>query len=505
MGLKFDDEGEKMNYRDLLTEEEILEVRNGDRTEAITDVAYDSRRVIPGAMFVAIFGFATDGHRFVEAAIDRGAAVIVHQADLAQYHDDVVYLKVTDCRRLLGHIAGRFFGHPSEKITVTGITGTNGKTSSTYFLTGILRAAGRKCARMGTIDNQIGDAVLDNKGRTTSESRDTQAFIAEAVAAGCSDLVMEASSQALDLDRLTDVHFDYALFTNLTQDHLDYHKTFEAYFEAKARLFDQTEKAAIINRDDPWGKKLINRIRERHPQLKIITYGEDPAADYRLLAVDCTTGGSTFTLQAGDEKETIFLDVLGRFMVYNAVGTIIAAREQGIDWAAIKAALADAPVVEGRMERIKTDLDFDIVVDYAHTPDALENLLKTVKELARGRVIAVFGCGGDRDHGKRPLMGAIAAKEADFSVLTSDNSRSEDPEAILDDIEAAVRPITDQYTRIADRREATVYALTHARKDDVVIFAGKGHEKTETSRNGVRPYYEKAVILDVIEQEQIGK
>lgn len=496
-----------MKLRELIKDEEIIESRGAvDMDFDISDVVYDSRKATANSMFVAIFGFATDGHKFIEPAIKAGAKVIVHQADLETYHDDVMYFKVVDCRRLLGIIAGRFFGNPSEKITITGITGTNGKTSSTYFLTDIFAQAGKTCARMGTINNQIADTVYDNKGRTTSESRDTQEFIAKAVDAGADELVMEASSQALDLDRLTNVHFDYGLFTNLTQDHLDYHKTFENYFNAKAMLFDQTEKVAIINGDDKWGRKLIDRIHEKHPDLKVLTYGEDPdglGVDYKLSDIHCTTKGSRFKLTYKGETEDLFLDVLGRFMVYNATGVIMAAREEGVSWDDIRTSLADAPVVEGRMERIKTDLDFDIVVDYAHTPDALENLLKTVQELSEGRVIVVFGCGGDRDHGKRPKMGKIAAENADYSVLTSDNSRSEDPEKILDDIEVAVRPLTKNYTRITDRRDATVYALKMAKPGDVVVFAGKGHEKTETSREGVRPYYEKAVILDVIDKENI--
>lgn len=494
-----------MKLNKLITDAEILEIRGTvDWDFDVSDVVYDSRKATENCMFVAIFGFATDGHKFIEPAIAGGAKVIVHQADLDNYHDDVVYFKVTNCRGLLGVIAGRLFDKPSEKITITAITGTNGKTSSTYFLTDIFRQAGKTCARMGTINNQIDETIYDNRGRTTSESRDTQAFIAKAVAAGADELVMEASSQALDLDRLADVHVDYGLFTNLTQDHLDYHKTFENYFNAKALLFDQTEKAAIINGDDTWGRRLVARIHEKHPDLKVLTYGEDAdghGVDYKLSDIVCTTKGSSFALTHGDEREALFLDVLGRFMVYNAVGVIIAAREEGVSWDDIRASLANAPVVEGRMERVKTDLDFDIVIDYAHTPDALENLLKTVRELSEGRVIVVFGCGGDRDHGKRPKMGKIAAENADFSVLTSDNSRSEDPEKILDDIEVAVRPITANYTRITDRREATVYALTHAKPGDVVVFAGKGHEKTETSREGVRPYYEKSVILDVIDKE----
>ncbi|WP_205960825.1 UDP-N-acetylmuramoyl-L-alanyl-D-glutamate--2,6-diaminopimelate ligase [Pseudoramibacter porci] len=489
-----------MNYHDLLTDEDIIEIKNGELTADISDVVYDSRQVRKNALFVAIFGFAADGHQYIESAIEKGAAVIVHQADLAQYHDDVTYIKVTDTRKMLGIIASRFFDHPSSKLTISAITGTNGKTSSTYFLTRILTEAGKTCARMGTINDEIDGEIFDNKGRTTSESRDTQAFIAKAVDYGCTDLVMEASSQALDLDRLVNVDFDYALFTNLTQDHLDYHKTFENYFLAKAKLFDQTSQAAIINTDDEWGVKLVDRIHHRHRDLKVITYGTSDDADYKIESIDCTTKGSQFTLRHGDEEEGVFLDVLGRFMVFNAVGTIIAAREQGVGWEIIKKALADAPVVDGRMDRVPLDLDFDVIVDYAHTPDALDNILSTVRELTDGKIIAVFGCGGDRDHGKRPKMGKISAEKADFTVLTSDNSRTEDPDKIIDDIEAAVKPITDQYIRVTDRREATAAALKMAKKGDVVIFAGKGHEKTETSRNGVRPYYEKEVIQEVAKE-----
>lgn len=493
-----------MHYRDLIKETEIIEIKNGGIDVQISDVVYDSRTAVPDALFVAIFGFATDGHRFVEDAVKRGAKVIVHQAELEEYHDDVVYIKVTDCRFMLGRIAARFFDHPTEKLTVCGITGTNGKTSTTYFLSHVLRTAGKKIARMGTIDDQIGDTIIDNKGRTTSESRDLQAFADRAVREGADALVMEASSQALDLERLVDVDFDYAAFTNLTQDHLDYHKNFQNYFEAKTRLFDQTSKAAVINADDPWGRKLIEIVREKHPDLKIITYGTGSEADCRITDVDLSTSGSRFTIEYEGGSHTIFLDVIGRFMVDNATVAALIAHEAGISWEMITKALADAPVVEGRMERIKAELPFDIVVDYAHSPDALENLLKTVRELGPKRIICVFGCGGDRDKGKRPIMGEISAKGADFTVITSDNSRTEDPEMIIDEIEAAVKPVTDQYTRVTDRREATVKALSMAMPGDVVIFAGKGHEKTETSRKGVRPYYEKDVILSVIAEENLS-
>jgi len=494
-----------MNYHDLIEESEIIEIKNGDREGAVTDVVYNSRRAVPGSMFVAIFGFETDGHEYVEDAIAHGAAVIVHQAELEKYHSDVTYIKVTDCRMMLGRISSRFFGHPSSKITITGITGTNGKTSTTYFLCDILKRAGKKFARMGTISNQIGDEILDNKGRTTSESRDLQAFIAEAVDAGCEDLVMEASSQALDLERLCDVDFDYAIFTNLTQDHLDYHKTFDNYFKAKARLFEQTSKAAIINYDDPWGQKLMERIKRKNPELRIITYGADPACDYQAKEIECTTSGSRFVLEHEGKSVTLFLDVIGRFMVYNVISAVIVAREEGIPWDVIAESLKDAPVVEGRMERVKAHLDYDVVVDYAHTPDALKNLLATVRELCAGKIYLVFGCGGDRDKGKRPIMGRIAAEGADFSIITSDNSRSEEPEAIIAEIVGGCAPLTDQFTTITDRREATQAALKMAAKGDVILFAGKGHEKTETSRKGVRPYYEKAVILDVIREEGLEK
>ena len=492
-----------MHYRDLIQETEIIEIKNGAIDVDVTDVVYDSRTAAPGALFVAIFGFATDGHRFIEDALSRGAKVIVHQAELEHYHHDVVYIKVTDCRFMLGRIAARFFGQPTKKLTVCGITGTNGKTSTTYFLSHVLRAAGKKIARMGTIDDQIGDTIIDNKGRTTSESRDLQAFAARAVDEGADALVMEASSQALDLERLVDVDFDYTAFTNLTQDHLDYHKNFQNYFEAKARLFDQTAKAAVINADDLWGQKLIEIIRDKHPDLKIITYGTGDEVDCRITDVHLSTSGSHFTLEYNGQSHTFFLDVIGRFMVDNATVAALIAHEAGVSWEIITKALSEAPVVEGRMERIKVDLPFDIVVDYAHSPDALENLLKTLRELGPKRIICVFGCGGDRDKGKRPIMGDIAAKGADFTVITSDNSRSEDPEIIIDEIEAAIKPRTNQYTRVTDRREATVQALHMARPGDVVIFAGKGHEKTETSRKGVRPYYEKEVILSVIDKENL--
>lgn len=468
-----------MKLSQIIRSAEIVTRKGPAEDPEIPALAYNSRQVAAGGLFVAIVGFKTDGHRYIGDAIARGAAVIVHQEPLAEYDPRVIYLLVTNPRRLLGTMAARFYHDPSARLTVTGVTGTNGKTSTTSMLKHVLETADHTVGMMGTINNQIGHQILDNAGRTTPESLDTQEIIHEMVGAGCDELVMEASSHALDLDRVNGVHFAYGVFTNLTQDHLDYHKTLDNYFAAKAKLFDLTEKAAIINGDDPWGQKLISRLTDEG-RLSVITYGLGAECDYRAADIDYQISGTGFTVVTPRGSYPVFLDLPGEFMVYNALAVIACAEAQGISSEIIQTALKSMPTVEGRMEVLDLGTEFDIIIDYAHSPDSLEKLLESARLLYDGKIYLVFGCNGDRDKEKRPIMGRIAGRGADYVIVTSDNPASEDPQSIIDAVVAGVAAETDRYETVLRRWDAIYHAVTLPGPGDVLLLAGKGHEKQET-------------------------
>ena len=469
-----------MKLQELLMDSEILEIHNAIPDIDIKHIAYNSRKVTPGSMFVAIKGFKTDGHKYISQAIEAGAVLIVYEHALDSYADGVMYVKVANARHMLGTMASRFYGHPSEKLVVSGVTGTNGKTSVTCMLKDIFETAGRKCGLMGTINNQIGHRILDNAGRTTPDSLEVQEIIGEMVEAGCDNLMMEVSSHALDLDRVNGVAFDYAIFTNLTQDHLDYHKTFENYFEAKAKLFTYSRKANIINCDGEWGRKLYDRCIADSPAATY-SYGLN-SQDYDFYAKDMnyTMEGTHFTLVTPAGETLVFLNMAGEVMVANALAAAANAYLEGVDTAIIVQALGHLSGVEGRMERLHLDTDFDIIIDYAHSPDSLEHLLKSVKAMYNGKVYLVFGCNGDRDREKRPIMGRIAGEFADYVIVTSDNPASEDPQSIIDTVAAAVAEKTDAYETVLRRWDAIYHAVTLPKAGDVLVLAGKGHEKQET-------------------------
>lgn len=478
-----------MKLEKLLNELKIIEIRNNQPDCDIKKICYNSRAAVPGSLFVAIPGYVTDGHQYIDKAIDQGAVAVVHQDDLADYHAEVCYIKVADSRHALGILGSCFYGKPSESMVVTGITGTNGKTSLTYMLKHIFETQGKKCGLIGTIHNLIGDQVVDNRGRTTPESLEVQEIIKEMQDGGCSHLFMEVSSHGLALDRVNGVDFDYGIFTNLTQDHLDYHKTFENYFDAKAKLFFQVKKANIINGDDPWGRKLCEILAERS-SVPVITYGLNSGHDY--LARDLAFGskGTEFTLVTADAEERLFLNIPGEFMVYNAIAAIIAAVAEGVPMTVIREALATMPGVEGRMEILKVDAPFDVIIDYAHSPDSLEKLLQSVRKIFTGQIVLVFGCNGDRDKEKRPIMGRIAGANADMVVVTSDNPASENPMDIINAVVAGVREKTNQVATVELRHEGIYYGATLCRPGDVLVLAGKGHEKQEIMKDETLYYNE---------------
>jgi len=453
-----------------------LETPVEDRS--VTGIAYDSRRVEPGFLFVAIKGFETDGHLYVKDAVHRGAAAVVLQHNIP-VSGSTIRILAPDTRRLLPLLSARFFGDPARKMKMIGVTGTNGKTTTTNLIEAIYRAHGVKTGLIGTIHNRIGDRVLAVE-HTTPESTDLQNLLAEMTADGVGAVAMEVSSHALALHRVEQCEFDTAVFTNLTQDHLDFHGSMEDYLEAKLILFAQLgrsnfktgPKRAVVNVDDPAAERIIAACTA-----PVITYGINRSADVSARDVRIGTRGVSYTAVLHGENMPLNLKMTARFNVYNSLAAMAAGIAAGIPPATIKKALEGVPGVPGRFEQVDRGQNFAVVVDYAHTPDGLENVLSTAGEVADGKVITVFGCGGDRDRTKRPLMGEIAARLSHLAVVTSDNPRSENPLSIIDDIMPGVQKVPGAaYLVIPERRQAIDRAIRTAGPGDVVVIAGKGHE-----------------------------
>ena len=463
-----------MKLKDLLQGISVVEMAaNPDMN--IEVVAYDSRKVTKGAMFVAITGFAVDGNRFIPMAIEKGAAVVV---TTQKPEREIPYVLVESDREALALISANFFNQPSKKMTMIGVTGTNGKTSVTLLLKQVLeKVLGAKVGLVGTMENQIGDEVVPTE-RTTPESYELQALFGKMVDAGCSHCVMEVSSHAITLDRVAGMHYTVAAFTNLTEDHLDFHKTMEAYCDAKAELFRRCDKAAV-NCDDDWFERIT-----ANATCDILTTSTKKEAGLRAEELELHADGIAFTAVHGDEQARVTLPIPGKFTVYNALTVLGIALQLGIRLQDAAAALATAQGVKGRVEVVPTPgKPYTVLIDYAHTPDGLENVLSSVRGFCKGRLIAVFGCGGDRDPLKRPIMGCIGVELADHTIITSDNPRTEDPMTIIRNIVAGVEE--GSYEVIEDRRKAIRYAMDIAGKDDIIVLAGKGHE-TYQEINGVK-------------------
>ena len=478
-----------------------LEVPVQDRS--VTGIAYDSRRVEPGFLFVAIKGFKTDGHLYIKDAVSRGAAAVVLQHNLPVPRGTLKLL-APDTRRLLPLLSARFFGDPARKMKMVGVTGTNGKTTTTNLIETIYRAHGVKTGLIGTIHNRIGDRVLAVE-HTTPESTDLQILLAEMVTEGVGAVAMEVSSHALALHRVDQCEFDTAVFTNLTQDHLDFHGSMDDYLDAKLILFAQLgrntfktgPKRAVVNVDDPVADRIIATCTA-----PVITYGINRPADVSARDVRISTRGVTYTAVVNGTIISLNLKMTARFNVYNSLAALAAGFADGIPLATIKQALEAVPGVPGRFELVDRGQNFAVVVDYAHTPDGLENVLSTAREVTEGKVIAVFGCGGDRDRTKRPLMGEIAARLSHLAVVTSDNPRSEEPLLIINDILPGVQKVPGaSYVVIPDRHQAIDRAIRTAGPGDVVVIAGKGHEDYQIVGN-TRLHFddreEAAAVLETI-------
>lgn len=442
----------------------------------ISSLAYDSRRVTQGAAFVAIRGNKTDGHQFIKQALENGASAIVAE-DLSSVSEGVPAIQVPDSRLALAQLASLYYGNPSSHLKLIGVTGTNGKTTTTHLIEAIFRASGQKTGIMGTLYTRIGDEVIPSE-RTTPESLDFQYLLAKMVEAKVQCVAMEVSSHALALRRTDCACFNAAAFTNLTQDHLDFHKNFENYLAAKMRLFSdypsccEKEFSAVINLDDPYGERVAAGSLGH-----ILGYAIDHEAEIRASNCHVTPEGVAFTVKTPKGSIDISLKLGGRFNIYNALAAIGIAVSQGIDLETIRRGLESVSSVPGRFEAINENQPFSVLVDYAHTPDGLENVISAAAKLTKGRKIVVFGCGGDRDRTKRPIMGRIAATLSDIAVLTSDNPRTEDPNAIIQEVLTGIDPsLRDKVVIDADRGSAIEKAITMAKPGDVVLIAGKGHE-----------------------------
>ncbi|TEB18003.1 UDP-N-acetylmuramoyl-L-alanyl-D-glutamate--L-lysine ligase [Pelotomaculum sp. FP] len=467
-----------MLFQELLKSVEV-HAADGPQNTVLTGITYDSRKVEPGFLFVAVQGFKHDGAEYIPQAVEKGAVAVVAQKAVT-VPPNVAWALVADSRQALALMSASFYGNPSTNMRMVGVTGTNGKTTTTNLIASVLDEAGRKTGLVGTIHNRIGARKLV-VSHTTPESTDLQELLHEMATEQVSDCVMEVSSHALALHRVDGCEFDTAVFTNLTQDHLDFHPDMQSYLEAKQALFRKLAepgakrgKCAVVNADDAYAGSII----EAAAGVEVYTYGIKTSADVRAEDIDVSARGVSFTVTGKWGRCHLGLRITGLFNVYNTLAAFTACAAMGIPVEVIKKALEGMPGVPGRFELVDAGQDFAVIVDYAHTPDGLENVLKTAREITTGKLITVFGCGGDRDRTKRPLMGRIAAGYSDYVLVTSDNPRTEAPLDIIRDIKKGLEPVAENnsYTVEPDRRRAIQLAVRMAQKGDVVVIAGKGHE-----------------------------
>jgi len=448
-------------------------------------LAYDDRAVVPGTLFFCVPGFTRDGHEFAAKALARGAVALVVERPLSLGVPEVV---VPSVREAMAHAAAAFNRDPTASLRVVGVTGTNGKTTTVFLVRALLEAAGRRCGLLGTVKSVIG-GIEHPVLRTTPEAIELQHDLRAMLDTGDDACAIEVSSHALALHRTDAIHFAAAVFTNLTHDHLDFHPTMEAYFEAKRRLFAAAPEVAIVNVDDPYGARLAAELHSP------VTFALERDASFRAVRVQTDLGGARYEVRTPSGAIEIRSPLRGRFNVYNALGALAVVQALGVDLETAATALQSAGQVPGRLEPVEEGQDFAVLVDYAHTPDSLQNVLLATRALAGARVHVVFGCGGDRDRAKRPLMGEIAARLADRVIVTSDNPRSEDPEAIIREIVAGAGDVR----RLVDRRAAIVEAVAGARRGDVVLIAGKGHEQGQELADGRKlPFDDVAVAREVL-------
>ena len=474
-----------VKLKDILKQLPVIEICGTDNPE-ITSVTNDSRECTSGTLFVAVRGFTTDGHKYIEKAAQNGASAIVCEEYTPNI--SIPQIIVKNSRRAEAEVSGAFYDHPSKKFRLIGITGTNGKTTVTYLVKHILEECGYKVGLIGTNQNMIGEKIIET-GRTTPHSIELQKIFSQMAEEKVDFCVMEVSSHALELDRVYGCHYSVGAFTNLTQDHLDFHKTMQNYAKAKSRLFEISD-TAVINADDAYGKEFIQNCPS-----ECISYSSCQK-DATLCAdnIKLTSEGVSFSLNDTD----YYLSIPGEFSVYNALCAIGIAKASLVTDDKISAFLKTATGVKGRAEVVPTDTEYTVIIDYAHTPDGIENILSAVRGFTKGRVIIVFGCGGDRDKTKRSIMGEMAGKMADFCVVTSDNPRTEDPMSIISMVEDGVKKTDCPYVVIESRRDAIKYALGSATKGDTVVLAGKGHETYQILNTGTIHFDEREVVRDIL-------
>ena len=488
-----------MKLKEMLIGLEGLKVK-GDLDIDIKGVESNSKNVEEGFLFVAIKGFKVDGHEFIDSAIENGATAIIIEegCDLKQIKnlDNIVVVMAKDTREALAIVSSNFYGNPSRKFKLIGVTGTKGKTTTTFMIKEILEKAGKKVGLIGTIATYINGKKLGDSDRTTPESLELQKLFSKMVEEKVEVVVMEVSSQSLKLHRVDGCHFDIVLFTNLSEDHISptEHPDMQDYFNSKLKLFEMC-KVGIVNTDDLHGAK----IPRMFPDSQITTYGIDNFANVLAKDITITNSYVDFKVKLTDRNERVKTCIPGRFSVYNSLAAICVAQKFGIEPEVIKEALLEVRV-PGRSELVNNKLEIPIMIDYAHSPESLENILQAVKSYTRGKVISVFGCGGDRDSGKRPIMGEISGRIADFTFITSDNPRTEEPEKIVEQIEEGIKKTKGKYKVIVDRTEAIKEAIKMATKRDIIVLAGKGHEPYQEINGIKHPYDERIIVKELIEE-----
>ncbi|RCW41186.1 UDP-N-acetylmuramoyl-L-alanyl-D-glutamate--2,6-diaminopimelate ligase [Paenibacillus prosopidis] len=468
----------------------------GDLHIEVNSIAYDSREVVENGVFVAITGFSVDGHRYIDRAIEQGAAAIIVEKDI-HIDGEVTVLKVPDTREALAQVAANFYHNPTEQMNLIGITGTNGKTSTTYFLKSIFEETGNSIGIIGTIGTVIGDKVIKNKN-TTPESLNLQQTFADMVDSDMKHCVMEVSSHALNLNRVAHARFNTGIFTNLTPDHLELHNTMAEYFEAKAKLFDMTTDYNIINADDEYGRILINRLQGRESRL--LTYGIEHEADINASDIHYFADHTVYTVHTPKGSIEIKVNLPGAIYVYNSLAAIATAYCNQFSLQQIAHGIAAVEGIKGRLEVVYQDEDTKIIVDFAHTEDSLEKALTTIRPFAKGRIILVFGvyaADGESGREKRKAMAEVAAKFADFSVVTSDNPKEQDNNLIIREIVEGIEAHNGNYEAIVDRRDAIAFAIEISRKDDVILIAGKGHETSQIVGKTEIPFNEAEIVREI--------
>ena len=482
-----------MKLKEIVKNLELLEL-HADLEMEISGVSYDSRRTQPGDLFVAVRGFESDGHRFIPKAVEKGAVAVLCET---APEDGTPYVRIADCRLGLALASREFFGNPASEMTMIGITGTSGKTTSSYLLKHLLESKlDAKVGLIGTNGNMIGDEFLHTE-HTTPESYELHRLFRSMADAGCTHVVMEVSSHSLTLERVAGIAYDVGLYTNLSQDHLDFHGTMEEYAAAKKKLFSQC-RVGCVNLDDKWAAFMMEGAK-----CPVHTFSIDRNdADLTAKDVRLSASGVRFAAVNDSGLALTRLSIPGRFSVHNALGVMSVGLALGISLSDCADAMSTAKGVKGRLEIVPTDRDFSVIIDYSHKPDALENVLKTLRPVTKGRLMALFGCGGDRDKAKRPIMGAIAADNADLVIVTSDNPRTEDPEEIIREILEGMKGKRTQTKVICDRVEAIHWAIDNAGAGDVILLAGKGHEDYQVVGHEKHHMDEREIVAEYLEKRK---